>query len=208
MVGCLLDVCGLWLCLPLISVFGVVDADWPYGKYSLLVGRSSGHSSRRNPWEGVRWMRCIHEGKWVCVSRHACEHKCIWEWFMWWYFVCLNVYAEGQAHGNDHPPLRSGAAWRTTQVSFSSDQLLLSGCPMWFHLDRQGLQLHSADSLSGHRAGVVQGKAPLNWLNNPHHAHTSSLASGASWPLWCLTDPSECVSVHWSLLGFFAFLGW
>lgn len=135
----------------------------------------------------------------------------------WWHYVmilCMTVwvYAEvaGSAVVTIH--LRPGASRCTAQVNFSSGQVPLSGSPMWFHLDRQGLQLQSADSLSGHRVGAVQGKAPVTGYaaGSITHimAHTSLLATGAPWPLWCLTALSECVTGHWSLTCFFSYLGW
>lgn len=47
------------------------------------------------------------------------------------------------------------------KVNFSPGQVQLSGSSMWFHLDHQGLQLHSADRLSDHRVGAVQKKKRL-----------------------------------------------
>ncbi|TNN29794.1 hypothetical protein EYF80_060056 [Liparis tanakae] len=47
---------------------------------------------------------------------------------------------------------------RTARVDFSSGRAPLSGSPMWFHLDRQGLRLRSADGLSGYRAEAVRGR--------------------------------------------------
>lgn len=75
-----------------------------------------------------------------------------------------------------------GAACRTAQADVSPGRAPLSGCPMWFHLHRQGLPLQSADSLSGCGAGAV-GRVLGVWctrLNNPHcGAHL--IASN-----WCL----------------------
>lgn len=74
------------------------------------------------------------------------------------------------------------AACRTAQADVSPGRAPLSGCPMWFHLHRQGLPLQSADSLSGCGAGAV-GRVLGVWctrLNNPHcGAHL--IASN-----WCL----------------------
>lgn len=74
---------------------------------------------------------------------------------------------------SDHPSHEPETACRAAQVNFSSGQAPLSGSPMWFHLDHQGLQLQSADSLSGHRAGAVQGEGPTDCicsrLSNSHH---------------------------------------
>lgn len=72
--------------------------------------------------------------------------------------------------------------------------------PMWFHLDRQGLQLQSADSLSGHRAGAVRGRP--HWmdmqlkLNNPHHGTHTSLQQLVPRGLFGAGLPRVKVSLH------------
>lgn len=126
------------------------------------------------------WGVCTVASERKCASRHEGER-----YGMIFY---VRARAGGQTRSSDHPSPGLGAARSAAQVRFSSDQVLLSGCPMWFHLDRQGLQLASAYSLSGHEAGAVQGKAPLNWLDKTHHgAHFIAIATGASRRLWCLT---------------------
>lgn len=113
-------------------------------------------------------MRCVHQGKREKESAQACRLEyvrtcaCMITLYGGIAYDCVSVHAEGSGPGgSDHPSHRPGAACRTAQVNFSSGQAPLSGSPMWFHLDRQGLQLQSADSLSSHRAGAVQGQAPL-----------------------------------------------
>lgn len=105
---------------------------------------------------------CDGWGAYTRASRKQCVQACLWaQMHMRMNYVMIFCMLECLCwmSGPWQWP-STGAAWRTTQLSCSSDQLLLSGCPMWFHLDRQGLQLQSADSLSGHRVGVVQGKGP------------------------------------------------
>lgn len=154
-------------------------------------------------------------GQSVCAGMHERIHICV---HIQWHYVMILctvwVYKWVRLDSSDHPSLRPGVGCCTAQVNFSG-QAPLSGSPMWFHLDRQGLQLQSADSLSGHRAGAVKGRP--HWLGyaagSITHimAHTSLLATGASWSLWSLcrlTATGGCVTAHWSLLGFLANLGW
>lgn len=84
-VCCLLDVCGLWLCLPPISVFGVVHMPTgPTVNAPYRLATPEGTSAAENPWEDGGWMSCVHcggGGGWGKVSVQAChltyiKHAC------------------------------------------------------------------------------------------------------------------------------------
>lgn len=90
-------------------------------------------------WGQVRESVCSY----IRVSEHTVHLSAHVSRHTWWYFVWLSEFVCWRVRpcSGDHPSCRPGAACRTAQVNFSSGQAPLSGSPMWFHLDRQGLRL-------------------------------------------------------------------
>lgn len=153
---CLLDVCGLWLCFPPISVFGVVRMlAGPTVNAPYRSATPQATAAAVKPLRGCRMDEvCTRKGKRGKTSIQARRRACTQSVCMRakWRAVALQRLFQytlklQALQCGGHPSPRRGASCCTAQVNFSSGQVALSGSPMWFHLDRRGLQIQSADSL-------------------------------------------------------------
>lgn len=195
-VCCLLDVCGLWLCLPPISVFGVVRMPTgPPVNAPYRLATPEGTAAAENPWEGVEWMRCIHQGKWEKVSvqaRHlayihtVCVH-------VWWHdtmILCMTVvhvctvcvYAEGS--GLAAVTIHLTGLELPAALPRLTSPLATIRFPHVVPLRPPGAPATVCRQPLRPQGGSGAGEGPTGWicsrLNNPHYG-THLIASN-----WCL----------------------